>query len=483
MKVQQIFLFLFTVFSIAAVAGTDQNLPDIGDPSGSVVSPEFERRLGQAIMRNVREYANVIKDPEVESYVQSIGYKLVANSDDNQLPFTFFMMRNKDINAFAAPGGVVGINSGVILNSESESELASVIAHEISHVTQHHMARSYEAASKYSLPMAAAALGALLLGIANPQAGQAALAIITGAGAQQQINFTRANEEEADRIGMQLLARAGFDPYGMPRFFEKLQEISRLYRGNPPEFLLTHPLTTSRIAESISRAERYPRKDYESSNSYKLIRAKTRAEAFDNTSEAVSFFEIQIKQGGYPDMPAARYGYAIALTNNGDFSAAEKQLTQLLANDRENVNYLLAAARLESARKNYDSALTIYRQTEKLYPDYRPLVYAYARALLDAKQPAKAREVLRNYSLTHEQDIIYYDLLSQAEAQTGAAVESAIAKAEYYYLVGGTQLAIDHLLFAQRQNNLDYHQKERIQARLEQLQYELELEKELDLVE
>lgn len=482
LRIQQIFLVLTVAVSVAVAAGPGHDLPAIGDPSGNVISPEYERRLGQAILRNVRNHADVIRDPEVDAYIQSIGYKLVANSDDNQLPFTFFMIRNNAINAFAAPGGVVGINSGVMLHSDTESELASVIAHEITHITQRHMARAYEAASKYSLPVMAATLGAILLGIANPEAGQAALAVVTGANTQHQINFTRDNEQEADRIGMQLLSRAGFDPYGMPRFFEKLQELSRLYRGNPPEFLLTHPLTTSRIADSLSRAAQYPKQQYESSSGYKLIRAKLKAVSFENPKEAVRFFEIRIKEGGYPDMPSARYGYAVALTSAGDFKAAEEQLTQLLEQDRENVTYLLAAARLESARNNYDSALTIYRETEKLYPDYRPLVLGYARALLDANQPARARDLLRNYGGIHEKDALYYDLLSQAEAQIGSPVESSIAKAEYYYLVGGTKLAIDHLKFAQRQKKMSYHQEERVKARLEQLQYEFELEKELDLV-
>ncbi|MGH8120429.1 MAG: M48 family metalloprotease [Gammaproteobacteria bacterium] len=463
----------------AVLATNAQNLPEIGDSAGSVLSPEFERRLGQAVMRQVHQDKSLIQDPEIESYIQSIGYQLVANSDDNRLPFTFFALKNTVINAFAAPGGVVGMNSGVILNTDNESELAGVLAHEIAHVTQRHMARTYEAASKFSLPMMAAMIGAIAIGIVNPGAGQAALAIVSGAGAQYQINFTRENEEEADRIGMQLLARSGFDPRGMPGFFQKLQQFTRYY-GKAPEFLLTHPLTTTRIADSMARAESYPVVEHKSSAGYRLVRAKIRADTFERPREAVRFFKERMDTTGYPDLSTARYGYVIALTNAGEYIKAREQLHLLLAEDRENVTYLMAAARLETAQRNFAAAASLYSAAHKLYPDYRPLVLGFARALLDAGQPQEARKLLVDYGRRHEPDISYYDLLSQAEADTGSPAEAGITKAEYYYLSGDTKLAIDRLKFAQHQSSLDYYQEERIKARLAQLEYELELEKELE---
>ena len=460
---------------------TTQNLPDIGDSAGSVVSPEFERRLGQAIMRNVRQSADVTQDPEVESYIQSIGYQLVSNSDDNEIPFIFFVVKDPVINAFAMPGGVVGVNSGVIINTDTESELAGVMAHEISHVTQRHMARTFEAADKFSLPILAAMIGAVALGIANPEAGKAAFAAVAGLGTQYQINFTRANEEEADRIGMQLLARAGYDPFGMPKFFEKLQQMTRINRGNAPDFLQTHPLTSSRIADSIARAEQCPPHEHHSTANYKLMRAKLTANSFGNPKEAVQFFEERLNADGYPDIDSARYGYVIALTNADNFPKAREQLGALLSKNNENITYLLAAARLELAQRNFQAAITIYQQAAKLYPDYRPLVYGYARALLDAGQSDEALTLIRNYAKNHEPDVTYYDLLSQAEADAGSEAEAGIAKAEYYYLTGSTKLAIDRLKFAQHQTSLTYHQQERIKARLEELEYELGLEKDMKL--
>lgn len=466
------------VFACSVPAATSHNLPEIGDSAGSVVSPEFERRVAQAIMRQVHQDKDLVQDPEVEAYIESIGYSLVANSDNNTLPFTFFVMKDEVINAFAAPGGVVGINSGVILTSETENELAGVIAHEISHVTQRHMARTYEAASKFSLPMMAAMLGAIALGIVNPGAGQAALAIVSGASTQYQINFTRENEEEADRIGMQLLARSGFDPRGMPQFFQKLQQATR-FSGKAPEFLLTHPLTTTRIADSMARAEKYPPGEYKSSAGFKQVRAILKADSFDSPRDAVRFFEEHL-EAGYPDQVTARYGYALALTRAGAYTAAREQLHLLLSNDQENVAYLLAAARLESAQRNYPAAAGLYASAHRLYPDYRPLVLGYTRALIDAGQPQEARELLTDYGRKHAPDIIYYDLLSQAEAGSGAPAEAGMAKAEYYYLSGDTRLAIERYKYALHQSTLDYYQKERIKARLAELEYERELEQELE---
>ena len=198
-------LLAFCLCAAVAAEVTTLDLPDIGDSTGGLLSPEFERRLGQAFLSQVRKQADIISDPEINTYIESIGYRLVSQSDNNEQQFTFFVINDPLINAFAAPGGIVGINSGVILNSDSESELAGVMAHEIAHVTQKHMARSVEMSKKMSIPMLAAMLGAILIATQNPDAGQAALMAVQGASAQARINFTRTNEQEADRIGIQLL--------------------------------------------------------------------------------------------------------------------------------------------------------------------------------------------------------------------------------------------------------------------------------------
>ena len=481
MKLNNYILILLLVTSNSAQAINELDLPDIGDSSGSAVSPEFERRLGKAFMRSVRQHAAIVDDPEVDSYIESIGYKLAANSDNNSLAFTFFVVDSPDINAFAAPGGVIGVNSGTILNSRSESELAGVLAHEIAHVTQRHMARQFERAGQFSLPGTAALLGAILLAVVSPQAGQAALAVVTGVSIQSQINFTRTNEEEADNVGIQLLARSGYDPQGMPSFFERLQQKSQFYQGNAPEFLRTHPLTTSRIADSKARASRYKHVNYVNTAGYELIRSKIEVNSYKNPKDAVKTFKQRLENIPIEKKNPARYGYVLALTKSGNYYLAREQLKALLSRDKDNIAYMLAAANIESEQNNYSAALVIFRKAYHLYPDYRPLVLAYAKTLLDSGQPAQTRDLLHHYRHQREPDPAYYDLLAQAEAQNGSMANSGIAKAEYFYLTGDTKLAIDRLIHAKRESKLDYYQRQRITARISQLEYELELEEQLKI--
>ena len=470
----------------AAADTTALDLPDIGDSTGSILSPEYERRLGQAFLNHVRQQADIISDPEVESYVQSLGYRLVSHSDDNTQGFTFFVVNDPLINAFAAPGGIVGVNSGTIINTDSESELAGVLAHEVSHVTQKHMARSAEMSAKLSLPMMAAMLGAILVATQNPEAGQAALIAIQGGLAQAQINFTRSNEEEADRIGIQLMERAGFDPRGMPNFFEKLQKNSR-YFAQAPEFLRSHPLTENRIAESQSRAEAYPHKDhYDESRSFAFIRAKLIGKSYKNPRDAIKYFhnELQRTEGVDPE-GVLSYGLALALAESGDYNSAQAMLQKLLAQNPENPSLLLAAADVASRKGDFAAAFRLYDRTERLFPDYRPMVLNYSEALLQGGQPTKARDLLKQFGKNNEPDLTYYDFLTRAEAESGNTVESGIANAEYYYLSGETRVAIERLKYIMQQNSPppDYYQQERIMARLSFLEQELQIEKDLKLTE
>ena len=477
-------LLLACCLCVRALADvTTLDLPDIGDSTGGILSPEFERRLGQAFLSQVRKQADIVSDPEVNAYIESIGYRLVSQSDNNSQQFTFFVINDPLINAFAAPGGIVGINSGVIINAQSESELAGVVAHEIAHVTQKHMARSVEMSRKMSIPTLAAMLGAILVATQNPDAGQAALMAVQGASAQARINFTRANEQEADRIGIQLLARSGFDPRGMAGFFKRLQQNSRFY-AQAPEFLRTHPLTTRRIADAAARADAYASADgYRESQSFLLIRAKLTARAYQASQEAVESFARRVADSSGALRAAARYGYVIALTEDGQYALAREQARVLLAEEPENIAYLLAAADIEVRAGNYDGAFSIFSTAEQLYPDYTPLVLNYSDALLRGGQPHLAREKLREFGKFRAPDIAYFDYLTRAEAEAGDPVESGIANAEYYFLTGETQVAAEQLKHVLRQQDPapDYYQGERIRARMAFFEQELQLERDLKL--
>ena len=372
----------------------------------------------------------------------------------------------------------------MILNSDTESELAGVVAHEIAHVTQKHMARSVEMSKKMSIPTMAAMLGAILIATQNPDAGQAALMAVQGASAQARINFTRTNEQEADRIGIQLLARSGFDPRGMTGFFRKLQQSTR-FSAQAPEFLRTHPLTTRRIADAAARAAAYSGAlEVEESQSFLLVRAKLIVSSHKSPRDAVEFFTRRLagaRQGDERD--ADRYGYTIALSAAGHYALAREQARLLLSGDPENVAYLLAAADIEVRQGNYDAAFEIFSKAERLYPDYRPLVLNYTNALLKAGQSGLARDKLREFGRFQTPDITYFDYLTRAEAEAGDQVESSIANAEYYFLTGETLVAIEQLkhLLRQQEPRPDYYQSERIRARMAFLEQELELERAMKL--
>lgn len=481
-NLKKVLIFL-ALLPILAFATGSSDLPDFGDSAGSVISPEFERRLGKLFLNQVRQYEDVVSDPEIESYIQSIGYQLASHSDNTQQSFTFFVVNNTAINAFAGPGGVIGINSGVILNSSNESELAAVMAHEIAHVTQRHLARAFEQSSLLSTPTAVAMAAAILVAVVNPEAGVAALVGISGLSAQNQINFTRANEEEADRVGMQTLVRADFDPHGMPDFFETLQRVSRYSQSAAPEFLRSHPLTTSRIADAIARAETYPEKVFTNAQSYELIRYKLLVSSFKSAKEAATHLREKLNksEATKKEKLSIRYGLAYAYIKDRDFTRAKQQIDILHKDNPDNIAYLLLAAKFLTTQSDYEDAFTVFKKAYQLFPDYKPVVSAYSRALLDVKKAKKAREILKNYERHHTHDLNTYSLLGQAEAMLDNEIETAFIQAEYYYLAANTKLAIDKLKFIKQQYKLDYYQEQRAAARLTEFEYELELEESLNL--
>ncbi len=483
-KIRKVFAFLFIMLpNILFAANENISLPDFGDSAGSVISPSYERRLGQMFLKQVRHFSRIIDDPEVESYIQALGYNLSSHSDNIEQPFTFFMIDNPVINAFAGPGGMIGINSGVILNSESESEFAGVVAHEIAHVTQRHLARTFEEAKKFSLPTAAAMIGALIIATQDPAAGQAAITGIAGFNVQNQINFTRENEEEADRIGISLLAKSDYDPRGMPAFFERLQKISKFSQSNAPDFFRTHPLTTSRIADSRSRAESYPEKKFKNSHTYELIRYKLLVKTLKTPREAILFLRNRLEknEGGLNEKLPIRYGLAHAYILDSAFAHANQQIKHLLKNDANDVSYLLLAAKLETEQSKYDSAFRIYKKAYELYPDYKPVVMAYGRALMDVGKAKETRDIIKKYERHHSHDLNSYALLGQAESMLGNEIETAILQSEFYYLAGETKLAVEKLKFIKQRYKMDYYQEQRVMARLSELEYELELEEDIKL--
>jgi predicted Zn-dependent protease len=452
-------------------------LPDLGDASGQVISPQQDIALGKAFMRQVRQSGLILDDQEVNSYLGSLGNKLAANSDNPGHSFTFFLVDDSSINAFAGPGGYIGVNVGLFITAESESELAGVMAHEIAHVTQRHLARRFDAANKMSLPTTAAVLAAILIGAtADGSAGAAALTAASAANMQYQINFTRANEYEADRVGIQTLADAGFDPYGMPQFFEKLQKNSKLYGTRPPEFLSTHPVTTNRIAEATSRADNYPRKPAYTSLDFLLLRAKLRVRSYKDSKQVLADFQrYQGESGG--STPAEKYEFALLLAANGKYAQAETVMQKLQKADPDRITYQLALADILIGNKQRDRALAVYKDALTLYPDNLAVALPYATALMDAGREEDAYNLLSDITGNHQDSAKAYKLLAQAAGATGHKAQTHTAMSQYYFLNGFTNQAIEQLKLAEKQPELNDYNTARIQARITQLETILEAEK------
>lgn len=456
---------------------TQTELPSIGDSAGVLISPEQEKLLGEAMMRHFRQRAPLVRDPELNDYIQHLGYELASSSDSPGYGFTFFLVRDPSINAFAGPGGYIGVHTGLVLAAQDEAELAGVLAHEIAHVTQRHLVRAYEAANKMTLPAAAALLAAIVVGTQNPEAGAATLMGAQAAAAQYQINFTRANEYEADRVGIQTLARAGYDPKGMPDFFERLYQNTRLYGRQIPEFLSTHPVTTNRIAESTARAEQYGGKGRRDTLSFRLARTKLQVALAAPDQRAEMLTDYRRRQGKLAEHE--RYGMALALRETGDLKQAGSVMAQLLKENPDRLTYLLNLANIELDSKQTDPALARYREALDYYPGNATVIQFYALALLQLDRPGEAYEILQRVLQEDPREPELYRLYAEAAGNIGRRWESHEATAEYYYLNGDTRAAIDQLSLALKNPDLSYYDNARISARLKAFKDELAMEVQL----
>ena len=476
MAIRAFLVLLATIGVATGLTGRSDaqvRLPDFGDSAEATLSPADERALGEAFMREIRARLKLVDDPLVEQYIQSLGYRLVASSDRRDLGFTFFVVEDESLNAFAAPGGFIGLNSGMILATESESELASVLAHEIAHVTQRHIVRAIDHASRSSLPILAGVLAAIIVGTQDVEAGQATAAAVLGATAQSGINFTRQNEMEADRVGIRILADAGFDPSEMAGVFEKLQSAAR-YSTRLPEYLSTHPVTTNRIAEARDRAERLPYRQHASSESYHLVRARLRAGTAADAQGALDRFVEELSSGRAESPAANAYGQAIALSRLGRDGEAREVLEGLVESHPDSVTFRAELAGNALRTGNLPRALALYSEGLDLYPDDRMLVRGHAAALNAAGRPDETASLIDRFGQLYALDSEMYRMRADAYQTLGRTLESRADLAEHYYLSGLLGQAIEQLRRASREpkEKADFYVAARIEARLEELETE-----------
>ncbi len=448
-------LTLFPV-SRQAVEINKIELPDMGDSSGTLISPAEEKEFGEEFFRSLHSQISINEDAEIHEYIQAIGRKLAANSDDPGHPFHFFVVMENDINAFAGPGGYIGVNSGLILMTEAESELASVIAHEISHITQRHLFRAAEASSRLSIPTAAGMLGAILLGTHSAAMGQAAIMAIMGGSVQFQINFTRENEAEADRVGMQTLAATHFDPRSMPTFFERLQQATRFAGQGVPEFLRTHPVTESRISDTRGRADTYPYKQYPDSLAYQLTKAKIRILTTADPIFLEQYYRSRLSQGTSEQRTVALYGLGLFLLKTEKFKEAEAIFQGLTKQYPEQPQYSSALAKTDLDARDFNTAVIRYHKLTEQFPDNSAIKLEYINALLKVDKADLARKYLLALSPEAQQMTIYWGLLAEVYNKNNQPAESHRYLAEYYFAMGQTRDAIYQIRLALESKGLSF---------------------------
>lgn len=466
MRALRIICLLLAATGSAAAGAQTPSLPEMGAAAGDTLSQLEERALGREMMAEVRRRLPLLDDAEIKAYVDDLGHRIASYGDHAGQRFEFFVIDHPAINAFAMPGGYIGVHTGLILSARDESELAAVLAHEIAHVTQRHIARGMAAAQRMSFRTAAMLLAAVLVSSLDPEAGSATAMAGMAGSVQQQLSFSREFEREADNLGIRMLAAAGFDPGGMPRFFDRLQQATR-YQAQPPEYLSTHPVTQSRIAESQARAESLAAPERRERSQFDWVRNKLRVLKAPQPAEAVA--EMQARQG---EDPADRYGLALALTSAGDYPKARELLNGLVSSDGERQAYLLALARLEQRAGDSRRALELHRQAQTLYPDSAAARQEYAQALVDAGRPQEAYRLLSR-ALPSSEPALYW-LLARAASQAEIRAEPQLAMAEYYYLRGEYQAAYNQVQQVLADPATPPHQSARAAARKDELAREME---------
>ena len=447
-------------------------LPDLGDAGSAELPPTTERRLGELIMRDIRRDPAYLDDPEITDYLNTLGGQLLRASQGVRQDFEFFGVRDASINAFALPGGFIGVHTGLITASDNESEIAAVLAHEIAHVTQRHIARQIGIQKQMQLPVMVAMAAALLLARSRPDLATGAMMGAQGSAIQSQLSYSRDFEREADRLGFQALAGAGFDVRAMGAFFEKMQRHTRIQDdGSVPGYLRSHPVTTERIADTQARAEGHPYRQHADSLEYHLVRARLRAEAYE-PREAVRMFTDQVNDKRYANEPGARYGLAVALLRAKEPKRAEAELVKLRATGVSSPMVETLAARIRLSEGDQAGATAVLKAGLARYPHRRTVLYQMIDLQLDQGKFDEVQGILNDSLRLYPRDARLHQARARAYAGQGKRLQQHQAQAEYYLLLGSLPAAIEQLQLAQSSGDGNFYEQSVVDARLKELRAE-----------
>jgi len=474
----QIFIaVIIATASLSSIAQTGRvNLPELGNSASNVLSNSEEKAYAESLIRQMRAYELLVEDPLISDFFSDMGFRLAARSDQPESAFTFVVIDQPVINAFAAPGGVIALHSGLILRADTQDEVAGVLSHEIAHITQLHMYRAFEKGKTMSILSMLVMMGLILASGGDSDVISGAVMGAQAASAQAQINFTRHNEIEADRVGIRTLSAAGYDPQGMADFFEKMGQSSRQNGEGPPEFLRTHPVSVNRVAEAKSRIQNLPPVKADEGRQFYIVQARLRALLERDVNKAIKYFNSELEK---PQSDARKngilYGLAIARQRNAEYDEAEDLLSELLEKDPTRLAFQLQMANLQLQRGSHEQAIDALADLYHTFPGNQAIALEYGKALLDQGQAELAETasvVLRQQLVSRKNNPTLYALYAQAANIAGDDVRATEAIAESYYQRGGTMEAITQLESLTRRADLDYYQRARVSARLMELRIE-----------
>ena len=444
---------LMGLLAFAPVQAQNNNLPSLGDRISGTVSLNQEYSMGQQFLSQIRRSAPTIPDALLNDYLEFVTYKLASRSQLQDHRLSFVIIDSEELNAFAAPGGIIGVNTGLFLNAHTEAEFASVMAHEIAHVSQRHFARSVDEAQSARIPQMGALLASvLIMATSDASHGTAAITAAQGMAVENQLRFSRSNEAEADRIGQDTMFNAGFDPDAMSSLFERLIAVNRFGR-RPPEFLLSHPLTESRIADSRGRAIRYPDREYTPNLEYQFMRARVVAHYADNKAAlaADSLRKLEESESLF-DQQANRYALAVAYFEDEKYAQATETLAPLLEAYPNRISLVVTQAEIFTAQNEPGQAIAFLQRHLEINPNNHPLTMAYVDALIESRDYQRAAEMMEQHTRDRPDDHHLWYQLAETWGQAGDISKVHQARAEYFQLVGDLGRAREQLQFALRVN-------------------------------
>ncbi len=464
----RLIIFCFLALCSTICFAQDFQLPDLGQSSGTFITPTQEKKLGKIFLKKIKQKYTIIEDPIVVDYIQSLGMRLVENSASATKTFSFFIIDNPEINAFAGPDGSIGVNTGLIFATETEGELAAVIAHEIAHISQRHLVRKLETGGFISLTNAGIILASVAVNfLVDQNAGKAAMIGGQAALIQKKLAYSRKFEKEADRVGIEILAKANYDPRSLPAIFKKMARKRNSYGSKLPEILLTHPVDDARIADAISRTENFPYIQQKNELRYQILLSYLKQKKQSNSISALKLINEQLNEGKYRNKSAKEYQKALALKDIDRLKDARNLLNKLISEHPYLTEFVVTKALIDSQDNKTEKAITSLENAILSSPTSYSLNLTLAEIAISKQKYAIALNKLESYKQLRYKDPKIFRLISKAQSGLGNLFEAYVNSAESYFLSGDTEKAIQQLEYALMKFDSNFHSLSKAESNLQ----------------